>query len=123
MEDARSRILTFLSSRIPDILKELLHGPMPHMAYVASKGALHQLTVSLSNYFIERGITVNTVNPGPTKTYTPSDELNEAVLKRMPQGRWGEPDDAARLIAWLVSDDASWVAGQVINSEGGFRRG
>jgi 3-oxoacyl-[acyl-carrier protein] reductase len=47
-------------------------GPMPHLAYVASKGALHQLTWSLSNYFIGKGITVNTVNPGPTKTYNPS---------------------------------------------------
>ncbi len=98
-------------------------GPMPHMAYVASKGALHQLTSSLSDHFIGRGITVNTVNPGPTKTYTPTEEVDKAVLARMPQGRWGEPDDAARLIAWLVSDDAVWVTGQVINSQGGFREG
>jgi 3-oxoacyl-[acyl-carrier protein] reductase len=96
-------------------------GPMPHMAYVASKGALHQLTWSLSDYFIRKGITVNTVNPGPTKTYTPSEELDKEVLRQMPQGRWGEPDDAARLICWLASDDAVWVTGQVINSEGGFK--
>ncbi len=98
-------------------------GPMEHMAYVASKGALHQLTCSLSDYLIGKGITVNTVNPGPTRTYTPDSELDRAVVQRMPQGRWGEPDDAARLIAWLVSDEARWVTGQVINSEGGFRRG
>lgn len=98
-------------------------GPMPHMAYVASKGALHQLTMSLSDYFIERGVTVNTVNPGPTKSYTPSEEVNDWVIKHMPLRRWGEPDDAARLIAWLVSDDAQWVTGQVINSEGGVRAG
>jgi 3-oxoacyl-[acyl-carrier protein] reductase len=97
-------------------------GPMPHMAYVASKGALHQLTVSLSDHFIGKGITVNTVNPGPTKTYTPDQETFDAVLKRMPQGRWGEPDDAGRLISWLASDDAAWITGQVINSEGGFKR-
>ncbi len=98
-------------------------GALPHPAYAASKGALHQLTLSFSEKFISKGITVNTVNPGPTKTYTPSDEVDKAVLKRMPQGRWGEPDDAARLIGWLVSDDAQWVTGQVINSEGGFLRG
>ncbi len=98
-------------------------GPMPHLAYVASKGALHQLTSSLSDYFIGKGITVNTVNPGPTKTYNPGEELDNAVLQRMPQRRWGEPDDAARLIGWLVSDEAIWITGQVINSEGGFRRG
>lgn len=97
-------------------------GPMPHIAYVASKGALHQLTWSLADHLIDKGITVNTVNPGPTRTYTPDAELDRAVLDRMPQGRWGEPDDAARLIAWLVSDEARWVTGQIINSEGGFRR-
>ncbi len=98
-------------------------GPMEHMAYVASKGALQQLTCSLSDHLIGKGITVNTVNPGPTRTYTPDPALDSAVVQRMPQGRWGEPDDAARLIAWLVSDEARWVIGQVINSEGGFRRG
>lgn len=98
-------------------------GPMPDLAYVASKGALHQLTSSVSDLLINKGITVNTVNPGPTKTYDVNREINQAVLDRMPLGRWGEPDDAARLIAWLVSDDAQWITGQVINSEGGFRRG
>ncbi len=98
-------------------------GPMPHLAYVASKGALHQLTVSLSDRLIDKGITVNTVNPGPTKSYTPDSAIDKAVLQRMPLGRWGEPDDAARLIAWLVSEDAQWITGQIINSEGGFRRG
>ncbi len=98
-------------------------GPMTDLAYVASKGALHQLTNSLSDILIEKGITVNSVNPGPTKTYIPCEEINKAVLERMPQERWGEPDDVARLIAWLISDEAGWVTGQVIDSEGGFRRG
>jgi len=93
------------------------------LAYAASKGALHQLTLSLSDLLIEKGITVNTVNPGPTNTWSPSEEEYKQVLERMPQGRWGEPDDAARLISWLVSDDGVWVTGQVIDSEGGFRRG
>ncbi|MCI0440833.1 MAG: SDR family oxidoreductase [Chloroflexi bacterium] len=99
-------------------------GPMGReVAYAASKGALHQITATLSDILIERGITVNTVNPGPTDTGYAGDEERRQVIRRMPQGRWGEPDDVARLIAWLVSDDARWVTGQVINSEGGFRRG
>ncbi len=95
-------------------------GPMSgEMAYVASKAALHGLTLSLSAHFIRRGITVNTVNPGATDTgYAPPD-FYEAVRAASPQGRWGEPDDAARLIAWLAADDAAWVTGQVINSTGG----
>jgi 3-oxoacyl-[acyl-carrier protein] reductase len=44
------------------------------------------------------------------------------VHPAMPLGRWGSPDDAARLIAWLCTDDAGWITGQVIDSEGGFRR-
>ena len=57
----------------------------------------------------------------PARTYTPDPETDQAVIERMPLGRWGEADDAARIIAWLVSDEASWVTGQVINSDGGFR--
>lgn len=98
-------------------------GAMEDIAYVASKGALHQLTESLSARFIEKGITVNTINPGPTKTFTPDKKSDDFVSSRMPLGRWGEPDDAARLIGWLVSEDARWITGQVINSEGGFIKG
>jgi 3-oxoacyl-[acyl-carrier protein] reductase len=47
---------------------------------------------------------------------------NEAIRERFPSGRVGEPDDPARLIAWLVSDEGEWVVGQVLSTEGGFRR-
>lgn len=95
-------------------------GPMPsELAYAASKGALHQLTRSLARHLAPRHITVNTVNPGATDTGYATPELYQAVLEHEPQGRWGEPDDAARLIAWLVTDDARWVTGQVIDSTGG----
>ncbi len=98
-------------------------GPMPtELAYAASKGALHQLTLSLSSTLISRGITVNAINPGPTDTGWATGEMREWVVNHMPLGRWGQPDDAARLVAWLVSDDAAWITGQVISSEGGFRR-
>jgi 3-oxoacyl-[acyl-carrier protein] reductase len=89
------------------------------IAYAVSKGALHQATKTLAEALIDRRITVNTVNPGPTDTGW---GLAEIGPKPMPLGRWGEPDDAARLIAWLCTDDAQWITGQVIDSEGGFRR-
>lgn len=98
-------------------------GPMPaELPYVASKGSLHQLTPSLADHLSGRGITVNCVNPGPTDTGYLDRETIASVLERFPAGRWGSPDDAARLVAWLLSDDARWITGQVLNSEGGFRR-
>jgi 3-oxoacyl-[acyl-carrier protein] reductase len=94
--------------------------PMPgELAYIASKGALHQLTMSLAAHLAPRGITVNTINPGATDTGYATPEVYQAVLHSSPMGRWGEPDDAARLIAWLVTDDARWITGEVISSTGG----
>jgi len=98
-------------------------GPMgSELAYAASKGALHQLTASLSDVLVAKGITVNSVNPGPTDTGWAGASEQAWVAEHMPLGRWGQPDDAARLVAWLISDEAAWVTGQVIDSEGGFRR-
>jgi 3-oxoacyl-[acyl-carrier protein] reductase len=96
-------------------------GPMPtELAYAVSKGALHVATTTLADELAGRGITVNCVNPGPTDTGWGLAEIDPSP--RMPNGRWGEPDDAARLVTWLCSDDARWVTGQTIDSEGGFRR-
>jgi 3-oxoacyl-[acyl-carrier protein] reductase len=95
--------------------------PMPtEVAYGVSKGALAIATKTLAEELADRGIRVNTVNPGPTDTGWGLADVDP--VRRMPFGRWGEPDDAARLIAWLCSDDGQWVTGQILDSEGGFRR-
>ena len=98
-------------------------GPMPaEVAYAASKGALFSITATLADALAEQGITVNAVNPGPVDTgYAPPD-AHAAVAAMFPGGAWGTPDDPARLIAWLATDEARWITGQVINSEAGFRR-
>jgi 3-oxoacyl-[acyl-carrier protein] reductase len=90
------------------------------VAYAVSKGALQQATLTLADELADRGITVNTVNPGPTDTGWGLADRDPT--RAMPFGRWGRPADAARLIAWLCSDDAAWITGQTIDSEGGFRR-
>ncbi|APU17943.1 SDR family oxidoreductase [Actinoalloteichus fjordicus] len=98
-------------------------GPMPgEVAYAAAKGALAAITLTIADQLADRGITVNAVNPGPVDTGYAAPEARAAVACRFPGGRWGEPDDPARLISWLVTDEARWITGQVINSEGGFRR-
>jgi 3-oxoacyl-[acyl-carrier protein] reductase len=98
-------------------------GPMPgEVAYAASKGALWSITATLADELANQGITVNAVNPGPVDTGYASPETLAAVATRFPGGRWGEPDDPARLIAWLTTDEATWITGQTINTEGGFRR-
>jgi 3-oxoacyl-[acyl-carrier protein] reductase len=90
------------------------------VAYAVSKGALQQATQTLADELAGRRITVNTVNPGPTDTGWGLADRDPAGT--MPFGRWGESDDAARLIVWICSDDARWITGQTIDSEGGFRR-
>ncbi|MEV0222218.1 SDR family oxidoreductase [Streptomyces sp. NPDC050704] len=100
-----------------------LAGGMPQeIAYGLQKGALASITRSLSVTLIENAITVNTVNPGPVDTDYLTGDLYATVAAMFPAGRWGMPDDPARLIAWLATDEAEWVTGQVIDSEGGFRR-
>ena len=91
------------------------------VAYAVSKGALAVATATLADELADRGITVNCVNPGPVDTGWPTPGVRAAVGRRMPLG-WAQPDDPARLIAWLVSEEGRWVTGQVLNSEGGFRR-
>lgn len=99
-------------------------GPMPdEVCYSAAKAALAGITKTIAHELAPRGITVNTVNPGPvdSDSYV-TDELRARLADRLPFGRWGAPDDPARLIAWVVSDEGRWVTGQVLNTEGGFVR-
>jgi len=98
-------------------------GPMPNeIAYAVSKGALHQMTATLADAVIERGITVNCINPGPIDTGYATGVTHERIAKMFPAKRWGMPEDVAKLVAWLVSDEAAWITGQVHDHEGGFRR-
>jgi 3-oxoacyl-[acyl-carrier protein] reductase len=98
--------------------------PMPdELAYAVSKGAVHQMTRSLAEALADRRMTVNCVNPGPTDTGWATPDLAATVARAMPFGRWGTPEDVANLVAFLASEQGGWITGQVIDSEGGFRRG
>lgn len=100
-----------------------LAGPMPEeIAYITSKAALAGATTSLADGLAQAGIRVNTVNPGPVNTGYMDAAAEQAVRSAFPLGQMPSPADPARLIVWLLTDDAAWVTGQVISTEGGFRR-
>ena len=96
-------------------------GPDPkNLAYIATKGALIALIEPLSVGLAPLNITVNGFNPGPTDSGWISEEMKEQFLPIFPMGRIGLPEDAARGISFLASDESQWITGQVIKSEGGF---
>ncbi|MGX7195844.1 SDR family oxidoreductase [Enterococcus olivae] len=99
-------------------------GPMPgEISYALAKGALAESVQTLAYSLSAQKITLNAVNPGVTNTgYL--DEAKEWGENQQvfPFGRFSQPADAANLIAFLLSDEGSWITGQIINSEGGFRR-
>lgn len=92
------------------------------IAYAMTKGAIETLTKTIYSELAEKGITINAVNPGPNDTGWMTPKLKEELLNRFPMGRVGKPTDTANLIAFLCSDEAAWITGQVIHSEGGFLR-
>jgi 3-oxoacyl-[acyl-carrier protein] reductase len=89
-----------------------------------AKGAIEAAVRFLAADLAERGITVNAVAPGPTDTEAFSAMaqagLRERLVAATPMGRLGEPEDAARVIAFLCSPDAAWISGQLIFSDGGY---
>jgi len=88
--------------------------------YSASKGAIIAATKSLAQEVGKRGITVNAVAPGFIKTDMTQD-INEADYKGMvPMNRFGEPEEVAGVVAFLVGKDSSYVTGQVISVNGGL---
>ena len=97
------------------------HGAMPgELPYIASKAVLHQLTRSLAVHLAPRRITLNAIDPGPTDTGWADTATLQAVAAVHPSGRWSTPTDTARLVAWLLSDEADWITGQTIASDGGW---
>ena len=96
---------------------------MPNeIAYAITKSAIENLTYTLSSEIAVKGITINAVNPGPNDTGWMNKELKKELIKSFPMGRMGQPSDIANLIAYLISEEAEWITGQIIHSEGGFKR-
>jgi 3-oxoacyl-[acyl-carrier protein] reductase len=109
------------NGRIINITSGQGTGPMPgELPYVATKGAVDAFTVTLSAEVAVKGIMVNAVDPGITDTGWIPPELKAKWAAQSPMGRIGQPQDAARLVQFLVSPEAGWITGQIIRSRGGL---
>jgi 3-oxoacyl-[acyl-carrier protein] reductase len=94
--------------------------------YAASKAGLIGLTMAIAREVSSRNITCNAVAPGFIETAMTSglgDELKETALKMIPLGRVGAPEDVANAVAFLASEEASYITGHVLNVNGGMLMG
>lgn len=118
----------FATGRVIWMTSGQIHGAMPgEVAYATSKAALAGITPTVASELLARGIILNTINPGPVNTGyldpettdRPLEEI-QAFVRNTPFGRFGNPDDPARLIGWLASDEGRWIVGQVLTTDGGL---
>lgn len=113
----RSGVIINLSSVVG------INGNVGQVNYAASKAGVIGLTKSLAKEFASRNIRVNAVAPGYVKsdmTAKLSEEITEKVLENIPLGQLGEVEDIANSVAFLVSDEARYITGQVLVVDGGM---
>jgi len=91
--------------------------------YAASKAGVIALTKSVAKELAIRGVRVNAIAPGfisSKMTDALSQEVRDQMLKVIPMARFGEPEDIAKAVSFLVSEEASYVTGQVLSVNGGM---
>jgi 3-oxoacyl-[acyl-carrier protein] reductase len=109
---------------IVNLSSALVTQPFPGQAlYAATKAAVESLTRTLAQELGPRRIRVNAVAPGPIDTdlLPPDEQVRAFIVSRTALGRIGQPADVARVVAFLASDAAGWITGQVIGVDGGLR--
>ena len=93
--------------------------------YAASKGAIGQLTMAFSNEWAGKGVQVNSIAPGyiatdNTQALRDNEERSEAILARIPAGRWGKPEDFKGPITFLASKASDYMTGSILTVDGGW---
>jgi 2-deoxy-D-gluconate 3-dehydrogenase len=94
-------------------------------SYAAAKGGVAQITKALANEWAGRGVNVNAIAPGYMRTENTrplfqNEERRQAILERIPAGRWGEPEDVCGAAVFLASAAADYVHGHVLVVDGGW---
>ena len=120
MIKSRKGRIVFISSVVG------LYGSAGQTNYSASKSALIGLARSISRELGGRGITANLVAPGFIETAMTAeltDELRKTYLSGIPAGRFASPDEVARVVRWIASEEASYITGAVIPVDGGLGMG
>ncbi len=98
-----------------------LVGNRGQVNYAAAKGALHAATKSLALELASRNVTVNAVAPGIIATEMSDGSFDKATIERLvPMKRAGQPDEVADLVAFLVSERAAYITGQILSINGGM---
>ena len=117
------RFKTGQSGRIINLTSgQSLSAMSNEIAYAVTKGAIETFTRTMQHEFATKNITINAINPGLTDSGWLDEKQRDVFINRFPMGRFGLPSDVSKLIAFLVSDNAEWITGQIIHSEGGFIR-
>jgi 3-oxoacyl-[acyl-carrier protein] reductase len=91
--------------------------------YGASKGALDRIVIAAAVELADRGVRANVINPGPVDTGWMDDAVRDSAVQATPAGRLGTADDTANLVRFLFSEPGSWLNGQLLSSNGGFKVG
>ena len=98
-----------------------LFGAPGQANYAAAKGALHSVTKTLALELGSRGVTVNAVAPGIIETPMSEGVFDAATVQKLvPLQRMGKPEEVAEVVAFLASDNASYITGQVVSINGGM---
>lgn len=113
------------AGRIVNICGHAVHGLVGHTSYSAAKSALLGCTRTWALELAPYGITVNAVSPGPIETglfraeYPVGGEAEKAVLAAIPMGRFGQADEVAAAVTFLLGDEAAYITGQELGVDGG----
>tara|TARA_B100001250_G_scaffold278499_1_gene240921 strand:+ start:807 stop:1538 length:732 start_codon:yes stop_codon:yes gene_type:complete len=114
------------SGRIINISSILGSSGLAHLSgYSATKGAIDSMTRSMAVEYAEFNITINAIAPGFCETsyadsFKKNHELNQEIIERIPMKRWGKANEINGILDFLISSNASYITGQVLNVDGGW---